>query len=200
MNDVSVDQLLRDLAAELSVEPSCELAARVRARVDHRLERSALTASTLGVAFTLLVAALALTVSQDRPRERGAPARPISIATGGGAPTTAQASPHRGAGTATPPIVAGRLTRTPRPSMRAASAVPAAIASAGPKIIVPADQAIALQRILAAMRTGRSPVPPAAVVTLDADGRLPAPAQIEIPEITIERLWPPANGGGSRER
>jgi hypothetical protein len=67
-------------------------------------------------------------------------------------------------------------------------------------MIVPADQAIALQRILAALRTGRSTVPPAAVVTLDADGRLPAPAQIEIPEITIERLWPPANGGGSRER
>ena len=72
--------------------------------------------------------------------------------------------------------------------------------ASGPEVLVPPDQAIALRSILAAMRTGRSLVPPAAVVTLDADGRLPAPAQIDIPEIIIERLWPPANGGGSRER
>jgi hypothetical protein len=199
MNDVSVDQLLRDLAAELSVEPSSDLSARVRARVD-RHGRVALTASrTLGVAFAVLVAVLALTVSQDRPRGPRAPAKPISIVAGG-APTTGQPFPPRRAATATAPIAASPLIRMPRPSVRAASAVPSPIASTGPEMIVPADQAIALQRILAALRTGRSTVPPAAVVTLDADGRLPAPAQIEIPEITIERLWPPANGGGSRER
>ena len=69
-----------------------------------------------------------------------------------------------------------------------------------PLMIVPADQAIALRRILDAMRSGPAPVPPAVTVVVDADGRLPPPAAIEIPEITLEELMPPTSGGGSRDR
>jgi hypothetical protein len=69
-----------------------------------------------------------------------------------------------------------------------------------PLMIVPPDQALALRRILDAMRTGPAPVPPAVAVVVDAEGRLPAPRAIEIPEITIEQLLPPGTGGGNRDR
>jgi hypothetical protein len=182
----------------LSVEPSSDLSARVRARVD-RHGRVALAGSwTLGVAFTVLVAVLALTVSQDQPRERGTPVRPVAIAAAeSGAPGTQARS--RPAAVVAAPVAPDRLTRTPRRSVGASTTV-AELVSGEPELIVPADQGIALQRILAAMRSGRSPVPPATVVAVDANGRLPAPPYIDIPEITIERLLPLPNGGGSRER
>jgi hypothetical protein len=194
MSDGSVDALLRDLAAELQVEPAGDLAARVRHRLVQFSERRTTTNWTLGIAGVVLVSGLALTVDLQPPSEdRPAP---------GPAPFALEVSPGRVAPVG--PVADVGSQRRPVPTrrvpIRASASHPAPVSVAAPEMIVPPDQAIALQRILAAMRTGQSPVPPAAVVTLDADGRMPAPAQIAIPEITIERLWPPANGGGSRER
>ena len=195
MSDTSVDQFLRDLSAELSVEPSADLAARVRGHVSRSARPRSLRRWTTAAAVVIVTGAVAMSVAPNGRPEPGSslrqpaiasPIQPRGVVQGPVAPVLSTASP--------------RLQETRSASARKPARPSSSVVASGPEVLVPPDQAIALRSILAAMRTGRSLVPPAAVVTLDADGRLPAPAQIDIPEIIIERLWPPANGGGSRER
>jgi hypothetical protein len=69
MSDPRVDDLLRDLRAELSIEPSPQLVARVRARIDNRSNSTPLIpAWTVGVA--LLMTTIALGIAPDRQGEK----------------------------------------------------------------------------------------------------------------------------------
>lgn len=199
----AVDDLLRDLAVELAVEPSPALAAQARARARQPGGRRAFTGGWLAPAVLLTSGFFLFESFPGQEEAQGLPAviSPQRALVAQTLSTSPQTSAVR------PPRIVGPLwsdSRVPgRPITQSETAGPQAAASEiapTPLMIVPADQAIALRRILAAMRSGPAPVPPAVTVEVDADGRLPAPAAIEIPEITIEQLLPPASGGGSRER
>lgn len=186
----AVDDLLRDLAAELAVEPSPALAAQARARARQSGGRRVSTSGWLALAVLLTSGFFLFESFPSQKETRG---------------LTLSVSPQTRA--VRPPRIIGPLRTdsrmTGRPITQSEAAEPLAATSenpATPLMIVPADQAIALRRILDAMRSGPVPVPPAVTVVVDGDGRLPAPAAIEIPEITIEQLLPPESGGGSRDR
>ena len=186
----AVDDLLRDLAVELAVEPSPALAAQARARARQSGGRRAFTRRRLALAVLLTSGFFLFESFPGQKETRGLPT---------------VISPQTSA--VRPPRIVGPLRSdsrmTGRPITQSETAELQAAASEilpAPLMIVPADQAIALRRLLDAMRSGPAPVPPAVTVVVDADGRLPAPAAIEIPEITIEQLLPPASGGGSRDR
>ena len=192
-----VDDLLRDLAAELAVEPSPALAAQARARARQSGGRLAFTRRRLALAV-LLTSGFFLFESFPRQKETRGQQRALVAQTPSVSPQTSADRPPRVGG---PLRSDSRMTG--RPITQSETAEPQAATSEilpAPLMIVPADQAIALRRILDAMRSGPAAVPPAVTVVVDADGRLPAPAAIEIPEITIEQLLPPASGGGSRDR
>jgi hypothetical protein len=194
MSDPRVDDLLRDLRAELSIEPSPQLVARVRARIDNRSNSTPLIpAWTVGVA--LLMTIIALGIAPDRQVEKSI--APAGTSRGQVAQPVAEQLPRLTERAAAPDRAPGSAPRRPA-KVRSASAAPEPLAEA--EILVPPDQAIALRRILIAMRTGRSPVPPAASQVVDAEGRLPAPEAIGIPEITIQPITPPADGGRNKER
>ena len=199
----AVDDLLRDLAAELAVEPSPALAAQARARARQPGGRRAFRRRRLALAV-LLTSGFFLFESFPGPQDtRGlptviSPQRALVAPTLSTSPQTSAVRPPRIVGP-----VRSDSRMTSRPITQSETAEPQAATSEippTPLMIVPADQAIALRRILDAMRSGPAAVPPAVTVVVDADGRLPAPAAIEIPEITIEQLLPPASGGGSRDR
>lgn len=193
----TVDDLLRDLAAELAVEPSPALAAQARARARQSGGRLAFTRRRLALAV-LLTSGFFLFESFPRQKETRGQQRAFVAQTPSVSPQTSAVRPPRVGG---PLRSDSRMTG--RPITQSETAEPQAATSEippTPLMIVPADQAIALRRILDAMRSGPAAVPPAVTVVVDADGRLPAPAAIEIPEITIEQLLPPASGGGSRDR
>ena len=199
----AVDDLLRDLAAELAREPSPALVAKVRGRACQPGGRHAFMARWLAL-VVLLTSAFFLFESFPNQDETGdlrtvtSPQRARVAQTLGVSPQPSAARPP---GIVDPLRSDSRMTG--RTITRSETAEPhAASSDISPTslMIVPADQAIALRRILDAMRSGPAPVPPAVTVVVDADGRLPAPAAIEIPEITIEQLLPPASGGGNRDR
>jgi hypothetical protein len=185
MSQPQVDDALRDLARELAVEPSPQLVSRIRARV---YGSGVTPARAVGwpalVALAFLLAVVAMGVAPGWQHET----RDVVVTDAKQTPaSTIVAVP------ATP--IAPRMSRTQPVGRR-----PARSRAAGPEVIVPRDQVIALRRILAAMRTGNSPVPPAAPVPADENGLLLLPRSIEIPEITIEPLTPPPGGAGSKEK
>jgi hypothetical protein len=180
-----VDDVLRDLASELTIEPSPELVPRVRAKVYLSGEAPA---RVLGwpavVAVTFLLAAVSMGVAPGWHHETAdlvvTDPKQISAPAIVAAPAT---------------VVAPRLFRGRAGGRKPAG--PPASTAANLEVIVPPDQSIALRRILAVMRAGSSPVPPALPPPEDARGHLLLPRSIEIPEITIEPLTLP-NGGGSK--
>lgn len=187
MSDKQVEALLDDLARQLAIQPSPELVPRVRAKVYGSGQSPA---RVLGwpavVAVTVLLAAVAMGVAPGWQH---------------GTADLVVTDPKQ---TSAPAIIAPPATVVaPRPFRgRAGARKPArtsASTAANLEVIVPPDQSIALRRILAAMRTGSSPVPPALPPPVDARGHLLPPRSIEIPEITIEPL-PLTNGGGNKEK
>jgi hypothetical protein len=199
MSDARVDDLLRDLEAELSIEPPPQLVARVRARIDDRSRsRTLIPAWTAGIALTLLMTAIALGIAPDRQ-------------TGSSSSAPSRTSPsHVARVTEMPaPLAESRAwdERVPGAPVRRPGRAPSVAAVPTPEIpvktvevLVPLDQATALRRILVAMRTGRSPVPPATPQAVDAEGRLPAPEAIGIPQIMIQPITPPTDSGRNKER
>jgi hypothetical protein len=187
MSDKHVDALLDDLAQQLAIQPSPDLVVRVRAKVYRSGEAPA---RVLGwpavVALTFLLAAVSMGVAPGWQHE------------------TADLVVTDRKQTSAPAIVAAPATVVaPRPFRgRAGGRKPARTSgaiAANLEVIVPPDQSIALRQILAAMRSGSSPVPPAVPPPVDAWGYLLPPRAIEIPEITIEPLTPPS-GGGSKDK
>ena len=185
MSQPQPDDVLRDLARELAVEPSPQLVSRIRARV---YGSGVTPARAVGwpavVALTFLLAVVAMGVAPGWQHDT----RDVVVTDSKQTPTaTIVAVPAT--------MIVPRVSRT-KPVGRK----PARSRAAGPEVIVPADQVIALRRILAAMRTGNSPVPPAAPVPVDEKGQLLLPRSIEIPEITIEPLPPLPGGARSKEK
>lgn len=179
-----VDDVLRDLARELAIEPSPQLVSRVRARVYGGLTPARAVGWPAFVALTFLLAVVAMGVAPGWQHDT----RDVVVTDRKQTPTsTIVAVPAT--------MIAPRVSRT-KPAGRRLARSRAAEA----EVIVPPDQFIALQRILAAMRTGSSPVPPAAPVPVDEKGQLLLPRSIEIPEITIEPLTPLPGAAGSKEK
>jgi hypothetical protein len=194
MTDAQVDNLLRDLATELSIEPSSQMVARVRERISDRSKSSQLAAWTVGLAVTLVVTVIAFSIEPGTRRTTRsiAPAPAPQVR----AVEHVAVSPPVSAVPSSPADSTGMSV--PRRTAHARSALTAVEATA--EVLVPPDQAIALRRILLAMRTGRSPVPPALAEMVDAEGRLPAPDEIGIPAIVIQPIAPPTDGGRSKDR
>ena len=185
MTGSKVDDVLRDLARELAIEPSPQLVSRIRARV---YGSGVTPARAVGwpalVALTFLLAVVAMGVAPGWQHDT----RDVVVTDSRQIPTSSiVAVPAT--------MIAPRVSRT-----KTVGRKPARSGAAVPEVIIPADQFIALQRILAAMRTGSSPVPPAAPVPVDAKGQMLLPRGIEISEITIEPLTPPPGGAGSKEK
>lgn len=201
MSDAHVDDLLRDLATELSIEPSPQMVARVRARVYAGSPlRSPLGSWTVGVAVAVLIVAIALSVAPDRDAVPQsivqAPARQIEASRQVAERPALSAVLHSARDRAQ-----GSIARRPedvRPAP-AAAAKPSAAGSVA-EVLVPPDQAVALRTILLGMRRGHSPVPPASVEAVDAEGRLPVPEGIEVPPINIQPLTPLRDGGRNKDR
>lgn len=199
MSDAHVDDLLRDLATELSIEPSPQMVARVRARVYAGSPlRSPLGSWTVGVAVTVLIVTIALSIAPDRTAGPQpivqSPARQIEpsrqVAERPALSAVLQSAPDR---------VPSSIARRPADVRPAPAAAEPSAAGPVAEVLVPPDQAAALRRILLAMRSGRSPVPPATVEPVDADGRLPAPEAIGIPAITIQPITPLPDGGRHKD-
>jgi hypothetical protein len=188
MRQPHVDDVLRDLASELAVEPSPQLVSRIRARV---YGSGVTPARTVGwpalVALTFLLAVVAMGVAPGWQHDT----RDVVVTDSKQTPTsTIVAVPAT--------MIAPRVSRTKTAGRKPARS--RAASNAGPEVIVPPDQVSALRRILAAMRTGSSPVPPAVPVPVDEKGQLLLPRSLEIPELTIEPLTSQPGGAGSREK
>lgn len=199
MSDAHVDDLLRDLATELSIEPSPQMVARVRTRVyGGSPSLSRLASWNVGIAVTVLMIAIALGIAPDRqavPKQIvQAPVRQVEA-------SRQIAELPAGASIATSAPDNGQASIARRwPGIRPAPKAEPSVAEPMAEVLVPPDQALALQRILLAMRSGRSPVPRAMAEAVDAEGRLPAPEAIGIPAITIQPITPPADGGRNKDR
>ena len=185
MSQPQVDAVLRDLASDLAIEPSPQLVSRVRARV---YGSGRTPARAVGwpafVALTFLLAVVAMGVAPGWQHDT----RDVVV-------TDSKQTPPSTIVAVPATMIVPRVSRTKTPGRK-----PARFRAAGSEVIVPPDQFIALQRILAAMRSGSSPVPPAVPVPVDAKGQMLLPRAIEIPEITIEPLTSPPGGAGSREK
>jgi hypothetical protein len=200
MSDAHVDDLLRDLATELSIEPSPQMVARVRARVyagSRFLSR--LASWNVGIAVTVLMIAIALGIAPDRQAVQKqvaqAPARQVEASRRMAERPALSAIPQ-----SAPDRAQASIARRPADVRPAPAAADPSAAEPVAEVLVPPDQAVALRRILLAMRRGHSPVPPASVEAVDAAGRLPVPEGIEIPPITIQPLTPLPDGGRSKDR
>jgi hypothetical protein len=198
MSDARVDDLLRDLETELSIEPPPQLVARVRARIDDRSRSTTLIPAWAGMALALLMTAIALGIAPDRQTgsSSSAPSRtsPPQLARVTDMP--APLAESRAWDERVPGAPVGRPGRAPSVAAAPTPEIPVKTV----EVLVPLDQATALRRILVAMRTGRSPVPPATPQAVDAEGRLPAPEAIGIPQIMIQPITPPTDGGRNKER
>ena len=185
MRQPQIDDVLRDLARELAIEPSPQLVSRVRARVYGSGVTPARVAGWPAlVALTFLLAVVGMGVAPGWQHDT----RDVVV-------TDSKQTPASTIVAVPATMIAPRVSRT-----KPAGRKPARSRAGGAEVIVPPDQFIALRRILAGMRTGSSPVPPAAPVPVDEKGQLLLPRSIEISEITIEPLTPIPGGAGSKEK
>jgi hypothetical protein len=166
-----------DLQSSLTLNPSRDFAARVRERVNQappRRQPAFLWAG--GILLAGAAASLVIVTAHDS-RERADLAPDTRIAQApqrtseAGAPT-AIAMPHRFA-----PVVsrkqAGSDVIAPDPFY---------------EVLVPDDQRVALERLLAAMKAGRTVVPRAATTSPDEDGAFAIEPLPDIVPIRIELL------------
>jgi hypothetical protein len=169
-----------DLESALSLAPSPEFAARVRARVAEEPRRRAFGS----LAWRGVVAAAALAIGvlmMVRLQRAPAAAEIVRTADSETVPATAPAT-----STSSPAMEALRQS----PPHHAPVATVSARAHSGTfEVIVPADQRIALEHLLAAMKAGKAFVPrPATITEVDDDGnRVIAPLPGIVP-MKIEPL------------
>jgi hypothetical protein len=179
MTEERVDRTLRDLEAALAIEPSANLSARVRTQVAQSSKGAGPSGgwqlASAGVVGAMVIAS----VLAWRGRHESPPVVGLTAAHVGTPSVPQIVSP------APAPV---QTANTPNRVARNA------VHAHEPEVLVPPDEAIALSRLVLALRDGRTQVPPVTEVPLDADGRLPLPAAIEMPPITIVPLGPPASG------
>jgi hypothetical protein len=193
MMDEHMDDILRELQAQLTVEPSPEFAAGVRARARHDDARSAWIAwrPMLAVAAS---AVLLAGVWMARGRDR-APAAGSGAAAATEAARLPQPAAPTGASTPAPTGVshAAPAARGPRRAVRAADREVTDL-----EVIVPADQRVALRQLLVAVREGRASVPGAPSTVDEVTGELKPLVAIDVPPIVVEPLPVSARSGGGR--
>ena len=201
MTDEHLDEALNDLRAELSVTPSPEFAAKVRERIEQAPAKSSWNVwAWAGVAATCAVAVIAVAVWRGGRTET--PARTESAASSNvgrafrPGETGGAEAPARTEG-----IVPSDVGRPFRAGGSPAPIVHAVARRAEPEVLVPPDQLIAIRRLMAAVRAGRSLSAAPSQVLFDPDtGELLPPKPIEIPLITVDPLpGTPDGRSGGRE-
>jgi len=195
MSDEPMDDILRELRDELNgVRPSPEFAAKVRRQIEAQPARrwfGIWQVVTAGVAITIAAATVVVLQRTDTP---------IAVVP---VPQVARVAPEPRPGVPASDSTAPLRGTTTVPSQKGgtrSAAIVRTTAQAGPEVLVPTDQRMALISLLDGMRKRGTQVPSATEPLVDSEGRLPVPAEIKLSPITIELLGPPIPGGGSRER
>jgi hypothetical protein len=179
-----------DLQSALSVTPSREFSLRVRARLAteapaSRAQSPAWWLGAMAAAAAVVLAVTVWTVERDHS---------VGIVL----PSTAIANAPSARDVLAPPATSPQLV----PAVRASRGVPrlgshreasreivARTASdAFGEVLVPSDQRLAIERLLAAIKAGRASVPPAAIAAVDEDGHSVITPLPEISPIRIEPL------------
>lgn len=168
-----------ELQTALSMTPSPEFAARVRARVAAETPgRSLVPHWAMGALLATAAAAFVVVTVSERHDER---AQAPSV-------TTAQSVAASPTPVAQPSTVVASTT-APSRTTRVSANAPAASADPFYEVLVPADQRIALGRLLAAMKAGRASVPTSVVgAEVDEDGHLGIAPLPDIVPMKIEPL------------
>ena len=165
-----------DLQAALFVTPSPEFAAGVRVRIAREARVVRRFTLVWGLAAGGALAALAVAiVSFSHFRER-----PRAVEAGTAQTIAAPVAPPDVAVTAPVLKRTAKTTRVAR--------VPHAPAAGFGEVLVPPDQRIALERLLAAVQTGRATVPPPRGDDVDEDGNWVTSPIPEIAPMKIELL------------
>jgi hypothetical protein len=183
---------LKELEIALAVEPSPEFAVRVRTRVAESGRPVAWLAWQRSAAAAVVAVAVLgalswrASVAGDRTLpERAAAANPGVAVASGGAPAVA--------------VTSARPTRNAAPT--AVPSAHATVASA-PEALVPPDQAIALNRLLAALRERRTAAAFAAETPIVVIEELPQISPVRLEPIKVDPLVPnsPSSGGKEKDR
>jgi hypothetical protein len=195
--DHRVEAALQDLREALAIEPAPDFAARVRARVAHDEPRRwpggwrLWSLAAVGAAATI---AIAIQTQSGPPANLASVEVPASVSTASQAAAVAPV-PVRLAAPATP------ATATPRRPNRTAPG--AVMTSAAAKrrldVLVPPDQALALQRLLAAIREGRAVVPAGEPIIDETTGELILPAPLTPTPIRVDPLPGTPDEAGGRK-
>ena len=187
------DDVLKDLEAALTVKPSSAFAAGVRARIRDGSARRRVwprwTMAGLAAAAAVVLAVLAwpqrgaprgVAISASRPPAPAAPAPAVAAISSPAAPI-AVPGPSRAIAKPLPP-----RSR----SVRAAVSEP-------PEVLVPRDQAVALQALVTGLSDGTIDAESLATPPSDASTPLPAAAQIVIVPIVIPAIDVRPSAGGT---
>jgi hypothetical protein len=183
MDDPSVGDPLRELAAQLDITPSPEFSARVRARVEAGPGRAwrwhpwVIGSVATGMAI-IVVSGLSVFRASSKPttsiatvRQAEPPSLPVPMG---------RVSPMTSAEDQPVPSAVRRVADSDYDS------TPAVVRHGN--VLVPPDQAVALRTLLVGIRSGRVNVPRETRAPVDADGLLLAPDPIRIPLIHIEPI------------
>jgi hypothetical protein len=186
MTDTHTDDVLKDLEAALAVTPSPEFAEGVRARIHRESSRRRVWPVW---AMAGLAAAAAIVVTIAWPRREAVPAAVAVTAAHEPTPIVSAPPPVAPAVEARPAVT----TAAPRASHAVARR------AAAPEVLVPPDQALALQALMVGLRDGT--IDAASLATPPPDASVPlAPApKIEIVPIVIPPIDVRAPGAAGGE-
>ena len=189
MTDHQIDDPLKELEAALAIEPSPAFAAGVRARVAESRRAAWLTWQELAPAAVVVVAVLGgflWRAGQVRvqPAAVGTPNAPAAMA--------ARIAPD---------VPVARIASPDKPVSADRAAV-RVTTPAAPEVLVPPDQAMALNRFLAGLRARATAERQSADLSPVVLEELPRINPVRIELITIDPLVPspPSPGGKERDR
>ena len=183
----------REIETALAVDPSPEFLARVRLRIASEPVSSAwripwvFTAGSVAIAIVMAV----VVFRSDRKPNLTSTEQPAVARTAFDRPAVAETAlaPVLDAASATPRTVgspAVRLAREARPAR-------------DPEVLISADEAAGLRRLIAAVRDGRIDFTPVLIVNREATASLQSFSEITWLPITVEPLEPITTGEGVRQ-
>jgi len=195
MSDASID---RDLQALLATDPSPAFVARVRTQITTEAATSrrwfGAWSSVLAVAATMAVVIVTLFGYRGNHR-RNVSDHPAALST---LPIPVSRS-AAGVGSLVAGLQGSVLDRLPRRSREMSVAVPRAIASAEPEVLVDPREAAALRGLIFGVRDGRIDLAAVVNASTPAVMQLPPAAGIDISAITIEPIAPGTGEEGVRK-
>ncbi len=183
-----------ELQSALSVTPSADFSLRVRARLatEAPASRAQSPARWLGAIAAAAAVVLAVTVWTIE-RDHSVGVVPLSTAIANAPPARDVLAPPA----LSPQSVAADRASHGVPDLGShgepyrephRKIVARAASDAFGEVLVPSDQRIAIERLLAAIKAGRASVPPAAIAAVDDDGRSVITPLPDISPIRIEPL------------